>query len=113
MHKHAQLDEVKIEIAKIGADMKKIIIPILLVCSMQAKAECVYSQRSATQVRILDSHALVIYGGSAGYTLIKTTTPLSPGMPVSVSADSFCDYAPDAIYSGSIPVAVSQIRNLH
>ncbi|WP_159086378.1 hypothetical protein [Burkholderia mayonis] len=93
--------------------MKKITLIILLAYSTYVRADCVYNLQSATMVRILDYHALVIYGGGAGYTLIKTLTPLSPGMPLAVGSDSFCDYASNALFSGSMPIDIQSVKHLN
>lgn len=85
----------------------------LLLASCAASATCVVSQSSAQYVRVLDSTTLVLYGGAAGHTLIKTLTPILPGAQFSVAKDNFCDFDNAAIYMDGQPVTIQQVAHVY
>ncbi len=92
--------------------MKKIISAIVLCWATASHADCVVGQRSATSVIVLGQNVLLLSGGYAGFTLIKSLMPLYRGANFAVVKDSFCDFDSGAILMNNQPLSIQQVKNM-
>ncbi|MGS0976160.1 hypothetical protein [Burkholderia glumae] len=93
--------------------MKKILSALILCWSATSHADCVVGQQSATSVIVLSSNVLLLSGGYAGFTLVKSLTPIYRGANFAVVKDSFCDFDSNAIVMNNQPLTIQQVKNMH
>ncbi|AOI92086.1 hypothetical protein [Burkholderia pseudomultivorans] len=93
--------------------MKFAICAFAMLIANTASAECVVSQSTATHVQVIDSGTLLIYGGAAGHTMMRSLTPLLPGGQFAIGKDSFCDFDSSALFMNGQPILIQEIRHLY
>jgi hypothetical protein len=85
---------------------------LLLATFQNASAECIFGASNLTNVYILDSNRLILYGGFGDPIYIKTFYPLTKGARVAVLKDSFCDYDSEAISINGTVIPVQVVKKL-
>lgn len=78
-------------IAKIGGIF-------FLTLSAQSFADCVYGAKDKSKFTVLDSHTIILQGGSGSDIIIKTYSFIHRSSSITVLKDSFCSYESAVLY---------------
>lgn len=81
-------------------------------CNSAVLADCVYGAKSKTQYVILDSHTVLLKGGTGGDILIKSFSFFYKGVQLTILKDSFCSYESAVLYVNGEVVDVTQVKKL-
>ena len=95
--------------------MKKNSLPIifcLLILSAPSFADCVYGAKSKAKFTVLDSHTILLQGGSGPDVIIKTFAFINRGSTITVLKDSFCSFESAVLYIDGEVVDANQVTKI-
>ena len=83
-----------------------------LMLALPSQADCVINAKSKTKFTILDSHTILLSGGTGPDIIIKTFEFLNSSSSIMVLKDSFCSLESAVLYVDGKPIDVNQVTKL-